>query len=405
MNNCKIIFDPIHGPQELPLICIQIINTIEFYRLRNIYQLGACYYVFPGASHKRFEHSIGVCYLAGELIKNLQKNQPELNIDNEMVENIQIAGLCHDLGHGPFSHCWDNHFLPLHINKLNKNREHENRSCIIFEHIIKKYNLDINTKRVRIIKELIYPKNKQYKNDWYYEIVANCSNGIDVDKFDYIARDTINIGLSYSFCYQRLLKLARVIDNHICYPKKTIFEINNLFQTRYRLHCEIYNHPVVKSIEFMIIDILSLCEHKLNLSQKINSIEEFIKLDDNIFTIIENIEPENDSKIIKAQEILKNIKLRKLYKYIGEININKQISIQDFGDIKKIILQKHNDYDFQNIKEDDVIIENLNLSYNYNPIDHVNFYENDILEVCNINKLDYINQIKPIQVKKNKNIQ
>ena len=65
----KIIYDPIHGPIELPELCIQIINTIEFQRLRNIYQLGVCYYVFPGASHKRFEHSIGVCHLAGEFIR------------------------------------------------------------------------------------------------------------------------------------------------------------------------------------------------------------------------------------------------------------------------------------------------------------------------------------------------
>ena len=112
----KIIYDPIHGPIELSELCIQIINTIEFQRLRNIYQLGVCYYVFPGASHKRFEHSIGVCHLAGEFIKSLQKNQPELNIDSQMVENVQIAGLCHDLGHGPFSHLFDHDFL--HFSEL-----------------------------------------------------------------------------------------------------------------------------------------------------------------------------------------------------------------------------------------------------------------------------------------------
>ena len=74
--------------------------------------LGGCYYVFPGASHNRFEHSIGVAYLAGRMCRVLQKQQPELRICKKDRLCIQIAGLCHDLGHGPLSHFFDGIFIP-----------------------------------------------------------------------------------------------------------------------------------------------------------------------------------------------------------------------------------------------------------------------------------------------------
>jgi HD superfamily phosphohydrolase len=92
---------------------LQIINTPQFQRLRRLKQLGTTYYVFPGASHNRFEHSIGVCYLAGTLIERLRKTHhsgdPSRNIPADVlpleitdadVLAVKIAGLCHDLGHG-----------------------------------------------------------------------------------------------------------------------------------------------------------------------------------------------------------------------------------------------------------------------------------------------------------------
>uniref|UniRef100_A0A3B3VH18 HD/PDEase domain-containing protein n=1 Tax=Poecilia latipinna TaxID=48699 RepID=A0A3B3VH18_9TELE len=104
--------DPIHGNIELHPILVKIIDTPQFQRLRNIKQLGGVYYVYPGASHNRFEHSIGVAYLAGELLQTLKEKQQKLRIDERDVLCVQIAGLCHDLGHGPFSHMFDLMFIP-----------------------------------------------------------------------------------------------------------------------------------------------------------------------------------------------------------------------------------------------------------------------------------------------------
>jgi HD superfamily phosphohydrolase len=90
---------------------VKIMDTRQFQRLRGLKQLGACSFVFSGAVHSRFEHSVGVCHLAGLLARTLQKNQPYLNISNEDVLCVMIAGLCHDLGHGPFSHLFDGEFI------------------------------------------------------------------------------------------------------------------------------------------------------------------------------------------------------------------------------------------------------------------------------------------------------
>ncbi|CAF5218133.1 unnamed protein product, partial [Rotaria magnacalcarata] len=93
----KIFNDPIHGSIELHWLLVKLIDTPEFQRLRRLRQVGLAYYVYPGACHQRFEHSIGTCYLAGELLTRLCQKQPELNITPKDILCVQMAALCHDL--------------------------------------------------------------------------------------------------------------------------------------------------------------------------------------------------------------------------------------------------------------------------------------------------------------------
>tara|TARA_B110000879_G_scaffold211743_1_gene305411 strand:+ start:1236 stop:2411 length:1176 start_codon:yes stop_codon:yes gene_type:complete len=297
MSQSKVLFDKIHGYILVDSIALSIIDTYEFQRLRFIKQTGVLNYVFPTAVHTRFEHSIGTYYLANQMINFLKINQEVVEITNEIKKVISIAALCHDLGHVTFSHLFDDLFLKKSTNPLSI---HENRSIFILEHIINKYKVDISKIELMIIGQLINPSNSTYEfwpehfkvGKWIFEIVSNSFCHLDVDKIDYIVRDSRSIGLSYNIDCRRIMEQATIMKGidgklHIHYPIQTADDIRELFYTRYRLHKNIYNHKAVKGIEIYIIKILEELDKKLKIKEWINDIDKMILLLDHI--IISNI--------------------------------------------------------------------------------------------------------------------
>ena len=251
----KHIYDPIHGFIELSEIMITIVDTYEFQRLRELKQLGAVHYVYPSATHTRFEHSLGVCHLAKQMAKNLFGDQKLPDTNRPSWELISIAGLIHDIGHGPFSHLYDN-FI-----RKDPEPEHEERGCEIFREMVKKYKIDLSDNEVNIIVDMVNPPEDKHYNP-YYQIVANKVNQIDVDKIDYIQRDCYHIGLKFGGEWSRLLTMGKITTLEksdmklITWPKKLDYEIYQLFSTRYRLHKQVYNHHTVKAYEYIIADLL-----------------------------------------------------------------------------------------------------------------------------------------------------
>ena len=350
------IFCPLHGNIELkPVIC-EILNTPEMQRLRDVKQLGATYYVFPSANHTRLEHSLGVCHLAGIMGKNLQKNHPELNIQDRFIELLQIAGLIHDIGHGPFSHLYDNYI------KLCDEPDHEERGLVIFDRIVERDNIALTREEIGEIHKMVNPTDSDVYN-WKYQIIANKSCQIDVDKIDYILRDSFHLGIPHSGEFKKLLedvRLNRTPNNNIelVWDSRLQFDIYSLFATRYRLHKKVYTHHTVKGFEYIIIDIMKqLYGHCLKTKGKSLS-----EQPDSIVTQFCYNNPENT--------LAKNLITRNHPKLVGEL----------------IIKEKHIDRPIEKLRIIiDLFVEEIKIGFvsgnNKNPLENVYYYnksnEND----------------------------
>ncbi|PWA99018.1 HD domain-containing metal-dependent phosphohydrolase family protein [Artemisia annua] len=304
-------------------LALKFIDTEQFQRLRDLKQLGFTNMVYPGAVHSRFEHSVGVYWLAGNAIEKLKAHQGlELDIDQADIQTVKLAGLLHDVGHGPFSHLFEREFLP----RVNRGStwSHEDMSLKMIDYMVDEHNIDIDSGCLKKVKEMIIasshtaPVKTSKEKLFLYDIVANGRNGIDVDKFDYIVRDSRACGLGCNFQFERLLDTMQVIDNEICYRAKEYLTVHKLFYTRADLHRTVYTHAKVKAIELMFVDALVKANDYLGVSSFIHDPSEYWKLDD---SILKTIEITDADELKESRDIIRRIRRRDLYQiyFFGSI--------------------------------------------------------------------------------------
>lgn len=290
----KIFNDPIHGRIEIPDYCVAIIDSIPFQRLRNLKQLGLTHHVFYGATHTRFEHSIGVSWLCGEWAKHFQRKHPELGITDIDIKTVQLAGLLHDIGHGPFSHTFE------HLIKMTRPNVIYNHEYMTIKIIKKLYKIDVEKDICKIIGGIPLDKNP-----FLGLIVHNYINGLDADKLDYFIRDSQCTSFAIGCDWKRIIYESSIKDNEIVFPYKMVGDIFNVYQTRFRLYKEVYYHKTVRQIEEKVLKILIKAEEYgvSNLSKSIDNIETFITTTDDI---IVNLEHCGISEIEKSIRSLKD---------------------------------------------------------------------------------------------------
>ena len=406
----KIFNDSIHGHVAIHPVCIVLVDTPQFQRLRDLLQVGPTYYVFPGASHRRFAHCIGVSYLAGVFVDNLRKNQPGINISPSDELCIKIAGLCHDLGHGPFSHTYDGKFVKiLRGSEPGFDWAHEHASAALLDHLLESNNLmptlekyDLGPDDVHFIKELIFgspadaPKDWVWKGrgkdkDFLYEIVANHRNGIDVDKFDYFARDCKHLGIPTSFDAHRLMRFARVLKGpdgktQIAYHEKEAWNIYELLHTRYNLHKRAYQHRVAHAVEAMLVDALVAANEAIALttdsgevvrmSHAMDHMDVYTDFTDSIFKRIE-WEAKSNPKLVTAKKILAQVKRRELYSFIGETLLASGGKGEADAIILTSLISRCNSEEEKRMFQEIMFVNRVKINYgmgNKNPVDHVLFY-------------------------------
>ncbi|CDW75436.1 hd phosphohydrolase domain-containing protein [Stylonychia lemnae] len=363
------------------------IDTPEFKRLHDIKQLGTLYYVFPGATHSRFSHSLGTGYLATESMKHLRDiavedarynqvykkcQEAALDIDDQDIRNVGLAGLMHDLGHGIYSHL-----------QYGIKWEHEDASVMMLQHLVDQNHIDIEQDDLNFVSKLIKGDvpSQDHPKRWMFDIVANKTNSLDVDKFDYLQRDSKHMGIkTVGFDYNRIIKNSRVINGQLCYNQKIYYELAQVFHTRYKLFKDTYTHRVCKAIDYMIVDALLLANNYFKFQEKIFDPFAYTNLTD---SVLSHIEMSKKPELRDSQKILKNLRERNIYRYIDqkllvEKDLNKQITAQEivgYQDVSKFNVE---------LRPEDIIVSFHTLNWgkgNENPLNAVRFYrqnENDI---------------------------
>ncbi len=231
-NKRKIINDPVFGFLDIPSDRLyDILQHPYVQRLNRIRQLGLSYFVYPGAMHSRFLHSLGAMHLMQEAIHSLR--QKGVCISEEEAEGALVAILLHDLGHGPFSHVLE-HTLVAGIT-------HEEISLLMMEAI------PAPEMAIRIFKD-------EYPRRFLHQLI---SSQLDVDRMDYLCRDSFFCGVTEgSVASARLIKMMNVVDDKLVLEAKGIYSVEKFLVARRLMYWQVYLHKTSVGAEQLLIKIL-----------------------------------------------------------------------------------------------------------------------------------------------------
>ena len=318
------ITDPIHDFIRLNKTEHQIIDTPVFQRLRRIKQLSGAHLTYPGAQHTRFEHSLGVLHIASMAASSLN-SKGLMSTDN--IENIRLAALLHDIGHGPFSHLFEEVLQ-------RKKQSHEE----IGKQIILKSEIgDIISKSgydKKLIHNLAVGQSKmQYLN----EIV---SGALSADMMDYLLRDGYFTGAEHAkIDHHRLTHSLDVYKNKLALDSSALVNFETMMISRFQMFKAVYFHKTVRAGEVMLLEAMSLAGNELGLSSL--KMDEYVKLTDEV--ILEKLMslPETSLDLKAARKIATDYQDRKLFKCVFERSLSgKSLSKKRLDEIKQKIAKK-----------------------------------------------------------------
>lgn len=238
----KVFKDPVHRYVHVrDQVIWDLVKTREFQRLRRIKQLGTTYLVFHGAEHSRFNHSLGVYEIVRRIVDDVFKGRPEWDEEERLL--VLCAALLHDLGHGPFSHAFENVFKTDH--------EYFTRQILLGE-------TEVNAVLLRVAPDFPEKVAQVIEKTYPDELVVSLiSSQIDADRMDYLQRDAYYTGVSYGhFDMERILRVMRPRENMVVIKASGMHAIEDYIMSRYQMYLQIYFHPVSRSAEAILNLIL-----------------------------------------------------------------------------------------------------------------------------------------------------
>ena len=289
------IKDPVHGYVYITAEEREIIDSFPVQRLRRLRQLAGSEYVYPGANHTRFEHSVGVMYLAGKVVKNPNISQ---HISEDEAEKVRIAALLHDVGHGPFSHVFE-HLLDKELNKT-----HEDMTLWIVKNSELKDILNKLGCNADEIGKLAVGRLRKPKKAFLDQII---SSSVDVDKLDFVVRDTYHTGAEYGYIdVFRLIHALDVLDENLAVDLGALSALESFIIARIESFKSIYFHRVGRAAQIMLAMAMEKANETLGLTN-FQTPEDYLAMDDyTVWTKLRNCE--------KSREIIENLERRKMLK-------------------------------------------------------------------------------------------
>jgi len=324
------IRDPVHGyiifDAKRFEFLLNVIDSFEFQRLRRIKQLGTTYFVYPGAEHSRFGHSIGAMWLIFQLANEFKNNGVEM--EEDLMSKMLLAALIHDVGHGPFSHVFEK--ITMY--------DHKEMTLL---YIREKLSETVPTFSGDEIEKLFH-KELSPENAWIGDLL---DSQIDVDRMDFLLRDSLYTGVDYGrFDMQRVFHSLAVgeVDgeNHLVMLLKGLHAFEGFFIAYHHMYWQVYFHKTTRACEILLEKIFQRIKELLGegLDVDIQSeleglfvgkpleLEEFFLLDD--CTILETIKKCRLSRDKILSDLSSKFLNRKFFKCIKKEKI---------GNIKNIL--------------------------------------------------------------------
>ena len=320
LDETKVLKDPVHSYIHIHYEVIwNCLDSKEFQRLRRIRQLGGDFQVYPTAEHSRFSHSLGVYEIVRRMVTEVKTLCAELTEYEKVC--VMLAGLLHDVGHGPFSHAFE------HVT----NHSHEEYTAKI---ILGNTELNSILRAVseKLPQDIVSIIQHTHENDILNQIV---SGQLDADRMDYLLRDSYFTATSYGqFDLERILRTMRVRKTaegrKVIVVKYTgIHSVEDYIMARYQMYWQVYYHPVARSYEAVFIQLFNRLKDIFKgdkdyfedmkvlipfLGKSEVSVDEYFKLDENSLLYCCSLIQDKEDKI--AADLAKRLQNRNLFEYV-----------------------------------------------------------------------------------------
>lgn len=320
LDETKVLKDPVHSYIHIHYEVIwNCLDSKEFQRLRRIRQLGGDFQVYPTAEHSRFSHSLGVYEIVRRMVTEVKMLCAELTEYEKVC--VMLAGLLHDVGHGPFSHAFE------HV--TNHSHEEYTAKIILGDTELNSILRAVSKKMPEDIVSII---QHTHENDILNQIV---SGQLDADRMDYLLRDSYFTATSYGqFDLERILRTMRVRKTSegrkVIVVKHTgIHSVEDYIMARYQMYWQVYYHPVARSYEAVFIQLFNRLKDIFKdnkdyfedmkvlipfLEKAEVSEEEYFRLDEN--SLLYCCALIQDKEDVIAADLAKRLQNRKLFEYV-----------------------------------------------------------------------------------------